>query len=341
MLTSQVPIFLCSLTLLTTQLFAENPGQPSLDGSKTVVTAAAAKTNLAVTANEDLSFASPGRQVKKFVDAYIKSNDDCLSIIKSRSKRPFTIIDSILGHYGVPAELRYLAVIESELKSTAVSRVGARGPWQLMAQTARELGLKVSGRRDERTNYYKSTRAAALYLRDLHNEFKDWLLVLAAYNAGPVPVYRAIHKSHSRNFWALERYLPAESRQHVKRFIATACYFNQPVPKDVEPMPNMYDLAGDGMQAVKAPGDGMQTMVKGNGTCGQSVQTGVAGYSDFAGYSDIVKTDMREISILDTDEHSQYDNQGSGDHSGAVQSGHSIPAFKIEQCLAWNEPAAY
>jgi Transglycosylase SLT domain len=326
MLTSQVPIFLCSLTLLTTQLSAETPGQPSTDGAKTVQTTSAAKTNLALATKEDVSFASPGRQVKKFVDAYIKSNDDCLSTIKLRSKRPFTIIDSIFEHYGVPAELRYLAVIESELKSTALSRVGAKGPWQLMAQTARDLGLKVNGRRDERTNYYKSTRAAALYLRDLHNEFKDWLLVLAAYNAGPVPVIRAIHRSHSRNFWALERYLPAESRQHVKRFIATAWYFDQPVPNDIEPMPNGADLAGDGMSTNAAAADA---------TCGQAVR------AEFAVYSDIVKTEIHEISTLDADEHYQYDNRGSGEHSGSVQSGHSIPAFKIEQCLAWNEPSAH
>jgi membrane-bound lytic murein transglycosylase D len=161
----------------------------------------------------------------KFVHAYIRNNDDCLLTVKHRSEGPFAIIDSVLNHYGLPLELKYLAVIESELKSTARSRVGAKGPWQLMPQTAHELGLKVNRRADERVNYYKSTRAAAKYLKDLHREFKDWLLVLAAYNGGPVPVYRAIHKSHSRNFWVLQRYLPRESRLHVKKFIATAYYF--------------------------------------------------------------------------------------------------------------------
>jgi hypothetical protein len=226
-----------------------------------------------------------------------------------------------------------------------------------MAATARDLGLKVNGRRDERTNYYKSTKAAALYLRDLHNEFKDWLLVLAAYNAGPAPVYRAIHRSHSRNFWALERYLPAESRQHVKRFIATAWYFDQPVPNGVEPMPNgitptpnAVDLAGkrthegasdtrSGSVVIGQDRDGMGAAGKaggaGNATCGLPAQAG------FAAYSDIVKTDIREISILEADGHHQYDNRGSGGPSGAVQPGHSIPAFEIEQCLAWNEPAAH
>jgi membrane-bound lytic murein transglycosylase D len=161
----------------------------------------------------------------RFVKHYIRNNDEDLLVVRKRSGIPFIIIDSILDHYGLPLELKYLAVIESELKPTALSRVGAKGPWQLMPGTAHELGLKVNRRSDERTSFYKSTSAAAKYLKDLHREFGDWLLVLAAYNGGPVPVYRAIRKAHSRDFWTLQRYLPAESRNHVKKFIATAWYF--------------------------------------------------------------------------------------------------------------------
>jgi transglycosylase-like protein with SLT domain len=168
---------------------------------------------------------SPSRPLRKFVDAYIKENNEELAEIRERSPHPFTIIDSVMDHYELPGELRYLAVIESDLRAGAVSRAGAKGPWQLMAGTARELGLKVGRRSDERTNYYRSTKAAALYLRDLHREFGDWLLVLAAYNAGPGPVCRAIRLSGSRNFWALEGFLPKETRQHVRRFIATEYYF--------------------------------------------------------------------------------------------------------------------
>ena len=327
MLTSQVPIFLCSLTLLMAEPALANPGQPSSDAAKTVQTTTATKANFNLSSKENFSFALPGRQVRKFVDAYIKNNDDCLSTIKSRSKRPFAIIDSILEYYGVPAELRYLAVIESELKSTAVSRVGAKGPWQLMAETARELGLRVNGRRDERTNYYKSTRAAALYLRDLHNEFKDWLLVLAAYNAGPVPVYRAIHRSHSRNFWALERYLPAESRQHVKRFIATAWYFDQPVPGDVDPIANGITPMQNGVERMP---NGIEPMSKGTMLIlnGADLAGDGMGSAEFAAYSDMVKTDIREISILGADEHYQYDNRGPGNTTGAFQPGYSISAIK-------------
>jgi membrane-bound lytic murein transglycosylase D len=94
-----------------------------------------------------------------------------------------------------------------------------------MPQTARDLGLKVTRNMDERKNYYKSTRAAALYLRDLYNELGDWLLVIAAYNGGTANVYRAIRRSGSRDFWDLQYYLPAESRIHVKKFIGTQYTF--------------------------------------------------------------------------------------------------------------------
>ena len=165
------------------------------------------------------------RNAVKFVNSYIQKNNEGLVKIKERSGSPFKTMDIVFRKYNLPVELKYLAVIESELKATAVSRVGAVGPWQLMPATARILGLKVSRRYDERKLYNKSTDAAALYLRDLYTEFGDWLLVLAAYNCGPGPVYTAIHKSGSRNFWNLQAYLPGESRDHVKKFIATHYYF--------------------------------------------------------------------------------------------------------------------
>jgi hypothetical protein len=160
-----------------------------------------------------------------FVKKYIKNSSESLVTVKNRSMIPFFIIDSVFKLYGLPVELKYLAVIESELKPSALSRVGARGPWQFMPGTAQDLGLKIISNYDERTNYYKSTRAAAMYLKDLYAQFGDWLLVLAAYNGGPKPVYTAIRKSGSRNFWVLQAYLPAESREHVKKFIATNYYF--------------------------------------------------------------------------------------------------------------------
>jgi membrane-bound lytic murein transglycosylase D len=167
------------------------------------------------------------KQELHFAKLYLKESADCLVGVSQRSKTPFTIMDSVFSRYGLPVELKYLAVIESELKPSALSRVGALGPWQLMPETAHDLGLKITRKNDERTNYYKSTRAAARYLKDLYAQFGDWLLVVAAYNAGPLPVETAIHKSGSRNFWVLQNYLPAETRGHVKRFIATQYYFEE------------------------------------------------------------------------------------------------------------------
>ncbi|GAB4094192.1 hypothetical protein GCM10028786_31190 [Flaviaesturariibacter terrae] len=156
-----------------------------------------------------------------FVQDYMEVYSNKLNNMKSWGKTYFDLIDKVLADHNLPTELKYLAVIESELKPSATSWVGAAGPWQLMPQTARELGLRVSKKTDERRDYKKSTEAAARYLNDLYSVFNDWLLVVAAYNGGAGNVNQAIRKSGSRNFWDLQYYLPAESRNHVKKFIAT------------------------------------------------------------------------------------------------------------------------
>jgi membrane-bound lytic murein transglycosylase D len=165
------------------------------------------------------------KHVKQFVKTYIQQNRQNLYTIKQRSIFPFIMIDSVFNRYGLPVQLKYLAVVESELKTKAVSKVGAVGLWQLMPATSRILGLKINSRCDERKNYYKSTRAAARYLKDLHEEFGDWLLVFAAYNGGEGAVYSAIRQSGSKNFWTLQPYLPEETREYVKKIIATCYYF--------------------------------------------------------------------------------------------------------------------
>lgn len=156
-----------------------------------------------------------------FVKDYMETHGKKLEKLKRSGKPYFDMIDKILELHGVPGEMKYLAVIESNLKSSAVSWVGAVGPWQFMPATGRENGLRVDRFSDERTDYYKSTHAAAHYLTYLYNIYRDWLLVVAAYNGGPGNVNAAIRKSGSRDFWELQNYLPAESRNHVKKFIAT------------------------------------------------------------------------------------------------------------------------
>ena len=156
-----------------------------------------------------------------FVEDYMETHTKELLRIRDFGLPYFSMMDGVFRKHGLPVELKYLAVIESELKASATSKVGAVGPWQFMPSTARLLGLKVTRKVDERKDFIKSTHAAARYLKELYGEFGDWLLTIAAYNGGPSNVYSAIKKSGSRNFWLLQKYLPNESRLHVKKFIGT------------------------------------------------------------------------------------------------------------------------
>jgi membrane-bound lytic murein transglycosylase D len=160
-------------------------------------------------------------QAISFVEDYMDKHSENLDKMKGWGKPYFDMMDAVLTKHGLPKELKYLSVIESNLKTSAVSWAGAVGPWQFMPETARLMGLKVSRTKDERRDFTKSTHAAARYLTQLFNIYNDWLLVIAAYNGGPGNVNSAIRKSGSRNFWQLQNYLPAESRMHVKKFIAT------------------------------------------------------------------------------------------------------------------------
>lgn len=163
--------------------------------------------------------------VRGFVEQYLEDHAAMLNNIKERNRGTFKTIQKILVKRGIPAELMYLAVVESKLKNSATSDAGAAGVWQLMPVTARSLGLRVEGRTDERRYLYKSSAAAADYLVELYKQFDDWLLVIAAYNCGSGNVDKAIKQSGSREFWKLQHFLPTETRNHVKRFIATHYYY--------------------------------------------------------------------------------------------------------------------
>jgi membrane-bound lytic murein transglycosylase D len=172
--------------------------------------------------NPSLSYsAQVNPSASVFIEDYMKAHGSYLTKMKSWGQPYFNLIESILTQYGLPRELKYIAVIESNLSTGATSQVGAGGPWQFMPYTARDYGLVVNGYYDERRDYFKSTHAASRYLLTLYKQFNDWLLVMAAYNGGPGRVFSAIKQSGSRNFWNLQYYLPAESRTYVKRFIAT------------------------------------------------------------------------------------------------------------------------
>ena len=155
-----------------------------------------------------------------FVQEYVRKQGKELERMKGWGKPYFDLYDNILALYGLPKEMKYLSVIESHLSSGLVSWAGAVGPWQLMPYEAKRFGLRT-GNTDDRMDYYKSTHAAAKLMKELYDEFGDWLLVVAAYNGGSGRVRQAIRKAGSRDFWNLQYYLPEETRTHVKKFIGT------------------------------------------------------------------------------------------------------------------------
>jgi len=174
---------------------------------------------------EKLNSIQLNRQAVPFVQDFIKKQGRELEQMRNWGKPYFRVYDNILTQYGIPKEMKYLSVIESDLRSGLVSSAGAVGPWQLMDYEAKKFGLRVSNGIDERKDFYKSTAVAAKLLKELYNEFGDWLLVIAAYNGGEGRVRQAIQKSGSKDFWNLQYYLKEETRNHVKKFIATHYFF--------------------------------------------------------------------------------------------------------------------
>lgn len=141
-----------------------------------------------------------------------------------RSEPYFQQLESIFEDHSLPLELLNIAVIESNFRSDAKSSRGAVGAWQFMRGTAKLYGLTVSKRVDERKDVIKSTRAAAMHLRDLYHTFDDWYLAIAAYNAGVGGVQRAIEKTGSRDFFELSRRsaLRKETINFVQNFFAVS-----------------------------------------------------------------------------------------------------------------------
>lgn len=114
----------------------------------------------------------------------------------------FPIIDPILSEEGVPADMRYLAVAESDLMNQT-SHAGAKGIWQFMKGTAGDYGLQVNSEVDERYHLEKSTRAAAKYLRSKKEKLGTWAYAMAAYNAGTTGVSNAIKKQKAQSYFDL------------------------------------------------------------------------------------------------------------------------------------------
>lgn len=153
----------------------------------------------------------------------------------SRSLDFIPMIERELSEHGVPPELAYLPMVESRFRPDAVGRT-AVGLWQFTRSTARLYGLRVDRSVDERRDPAKSSRAAARYLRDLYDQFESWDLALAAYNAGPARVRRALKRRPSATFFELARHrlLPPITRRYVPKVLAISVIGTQPSNFGVE-----------------------------------------------------------------------------------------------------------
>lgn len=159
--------------------------------------------------------------VRSFIDMYTLKRTKQVSYLQGLGDYYFKIFEEILEKNKLPHELKYLPIIESALNATAVSRMGAAGLWQFMPGTAKMYGMEVNSLVDERMDIYKSTHAAAKYLKDMFAIYQDWHLVIAAYNCGPGNVNKAIQRAGGkRDYWAIYPFLPAETRGYVPIFIA-------------------------------------------------------------------------------------------------------------------------
>lgn len=184
--------------------------------------------------------------VQKFIDQYSGRLRRTVSYALGAGNFYIPIFEEALDYYGLPLELKYLPVIESALEPKAKSPAGAVGLWQFMLATGKRYDLKVNSLIDERQDPYKSSWAAARYLRDLYKIYRDWNLVIAAYNCGPTNVNKAIHRADGvRDYWAIYPYLPSETRGYVPAFIAANYIMNYYCEHNICPMKTKIPITTD------------------------------------------------------------------------------------------------
>lgn len=169
-------------------------------------------------------------RVLTWVDYFLGKGRQSFEVGLKRSGRYLALARRVFAEEGVPQDLAFLAHIESGFRHNARSSARALGLWQFMRGTASLYNLRCDSYVDERLDPEKSTRACAQHLRDLHDEFNDWYLALAAYNAGAGKVNRAIRKTGTRDFWTIARtrYLVNETRNFVPEILAATLLAKSP-----------------------------------------------------------------------------------------------------------------
>jgi hypothetical protein len=146
-------------------------------------------------------------------------------MLLKKANRFFPLVEPLLKENNIPNDFKYLALIESGF-NTAVSPSGAAGYWQFMEKTAREYGLEVNDHIDERYNEEKATRAACQYFNDSFEDFQNWTLVAAAYNAGKRRISESVEQQKTNNYYEL--YLNEETSRYVYRILAMKSIYENP-----------------------------------------------------------------------------------------------------------------
>jgi membrane-bound lytic murein transglycosylase D len=169
-------------------------------------------------------------EVRQELDRYMTRERGTVVDILAKGADKFGSMAQVLKDAGVPSELVSVAAVESGLNTKAASPAGAKGMWQFMKSTAQVYGLKVDRSRDDRTDFKRSTEAAAQHLRDLFIAFQDWHLALAAYNAGRGAINKLLNRTGGEDFWDLARggHLPGETKRFVPKVIALSLIVNNP-----------------------------------------------------------------------------------------------------------------
>jgi hypothetical protein len=143
-----------------------------------------------------------------------------------RARRYFPYIEKRLKEMGLPDDLKYLAITESSLRPSAISPTGASGIWQFIPSTGEKYGMRKNRTTDERFDFFKATEGALAYLKSLHEEFKNWALSMAAYNAGENKIRKEIDLQNTRNYFYLD--LSAETERYVYKIAAAKIILSDP-----------------------------------------------------------------------------------------------------------------
>ena len=184
--------------------------------------------------------------VRNCISIYADRRRELVRYVMAMADLYFPLFEQVLDQYDLPLELKYLAIIESNLNPRAYSRAGAAGIWQFMLPTGKLFGLEINSLIDQRLDPIASTHAACKYFKQMYATFGDWYLVLASYNCGPGNVNKAIRRAGGRtSFWEIYPYLPRETRSYVPFFIAATYIMTYHCEHNICPMRTSLSVATD------------------------------------------------------------------------------------------------